>query len=94
MASSTNTNGPPDQPRHSFGHPQGTIAHSMAFLALALVNNVQLADADPNADSPTDDVPRAQLSLLCVVPASASNGRTNGTAPSGQDVSLNGRAPP
>ena len=76
----------------------GTVAHSMAFLALALVNNVQLADADPNADSPVDDVPRAQLSLLCVVPTSAGNGRTNGTsngtARSGQDFSLNGRAPP
>lgn len=72
----------------------GTIAHSLAFLALALVNNVQLADADPNADSPTDDVPRAQLSLLCVLPASTDNGTGNGTARSGQDVSLNGRAPP
>ena len=43
----------------------GTVAHSMAFLAMALVNNVQLADADPHADSPANDVPRAELSLLC-----------------------------
>ena len=41
----------------------------MAVLALAVASNVSFADEDPLADPPTDDVPQAQLSLFCVLPA-------------------------
>lgn len=68
----------------------GTVAHAFAFLAMALVNNVQLADADTNADPDADDVPRAELSLLCVLPASASNGSSS----NGAQAALPQRAPP
>lgn len=52
----------------------GVPAHSMAALALAVVSNVKFADEDPLADPPPDDVPRAELSLFCVLPAFGSNG--------------------
>ena len=54
-----------------------TPAHNMAALALAVVNNVQLADADPAAAPPTDDAPEVELSLFCVAPAFG-NGTSNG----------------
>ena len=56
----------------------GVPAHSMAALALAVVSNVKFADEDPLADPPADDVPQAELSLFCVLPAFQSNG-SNGT---------------
>ena len=46
-----------------------TPAHNMAVLALSVVNNIQLADADPAAPPPTDDAPEVELSLFCVAPA-------------------------
>ena len=66
---------------------------------MALVNNVQLADADTNVDPDADDVPRAELSLLCVLPASAGNGSSGNGADANADQT-NGagafpqRAPP
>ena len=51
----------------------GVPAHSMAALALAVVGNVKFADEDPLADPPPDDVPRAERSLYCELPAFRSN---------------------
>ena len=36
---------------------------------LAVVNNVQFVEADPDADPQPDDMPKAELSLYCVLPA-------------------------
>ena len=47
---------------------------AQAALALAVVSNVKFADEDPLADPPADDVPKAELSLFCVLPAFQSNG--------------------
>ena len=72
----------------------GIRAHSMALLALAVANNVTLADADQLADPPATDVPVAEASLFCLTPALHPNGTSNGTAPSGRQAVLSGRAPP
>ena len=50
-----------------------TAPHNMAFLAMAVVNNVQFADADPDADPQPDDTPQALPSLYCVTPAFQDN---------------------
>ena len=50
----------------------------MTALALAVASNVSFADEDPLADPHPDDVPKAELSLFCVLPAFQSNGN-NGT---------------
>ena len=47
----------------------GPIARNMALLALAVVSNLKWAAEDPLADPPNDDMPEAQLSLFCIVPA-------------------------
>ena len=76
----------------------GIRAHSIAVLALAVVNNVQLAAADPLADPPATDLPEARLSLFCVLPAFQSNGTgaTNSHPNNSESVqlALPLRAPP
>lgn len=79
----------------------GTRAHSMAVLALAVANNVELAAEDPLADPPATEFPQVQLSLLCVLPAfPSSNGSSNGSAATnghnagGVQLALPLRAPP
>ena len=77
----------------------GVPAHSMAVLALAVASNVKFADEDPLADPPADDMPKAELSLFCVLPAFQSNG-SNGTDArqadqvNGSEAALPLRAPP
>ena len=44
-------------------------AHNMAALALAVAANAAFADGDPLADPTPDDMPKAELSLFCVLPA-------------------------
>ena len=51
----------------------GVPAHSMTALALAVASNVSFADEDPLADPHPDDMPKAELSLFCVLPAFQSN---------------------
>ena len=78
----------------------GIRAHSMAVLALAVANNVELAAKDPLADAPANDMPEVQLSLLCVLPAFPSSNGSNGPAATnghdavGVQLALPLRAPP
>ena len=77
----------------------GVLAHSMAALALAVVSNVKFADEDPLADPAPDDVPRAELSLFCVLPAFQSNGNNSADTHradhvNGSKAALPPRAPP
>ena len=78
----------------------GTRAHSMAVLALAVANNVELAAEDPLADPPATEFPQVQLSLLCILPAFQSSNGSNGSAATnghnsqGVQLALPLRAPP
>ena len=74
----------------------GVVAHSMAALALAVVSNVKFADEDPLADPPPDDMPKAELSLFCVLPAFQSNDTDAHQADhvNGSKAALPPRAPP
>ena len=80
----------------------GIRAHNMTVLALAMVNNVQLAAEDPLADPPATDLPETQLSLLCTLPAFQSSNGSNGTGATnghqnnseGIQLALPLRAPP
>ena len=69
----------------------GPVAHNMALLALAVVSNVKFADEDPLADPPSDHMPHAQLSLLCVLPG---HGSTHMNLHTGPETELSPRAPP
>ena len=77
----------------------GVVAHNMAILALAVVNNVAFADEDPLADPPANDMPEAELSLFCVLPAFQRNGSNSTDAHqadhvNGPEAALPLRAPP
>ena len=48
----------------------GTVPRNMAFLAMAVVNSVQLMEGESNTvPQPDDTMPQAALSLFCVEPA-------------------------
>ena len=48
----------------------GTVPRNMAFLAMAVVNSVQLMEGESNTGpQPDDTMPQAALSLFCVEPA-------------------------
>lgn len=75
----------------------GTAAHNMAYLAISVVNNVQWAGADPLADPEPDDMPKAALSLACVLPAEAGGTVAKpavGHTQNGQEAATPPRAPP
>ena len=74
----------------------GTAPRNMAFLAMAVVNNVQFVEGDPDADPQPDDMPKAELSLYCVLPAF---GNGTGDTDQGDHEEVSGalvasRAPP
>ena len=71
----------------------------MAIFAPTVVNNVAFAGEDPLADPPASDMPEAELSLFCVLPAFQSNGSNSTDAPqadhvNGPEAALPLRAPP
>ena len=73
-----------------------TAPRNMAFLAMAVVNNVQFVEADPDADPQPDDMPKAKLSLYCVLPAFG-NGTRDTDQEDHEEVSgalVASRAPP
>ena len=72
----------------------GVPAHSMTALALAVVSNVSFADEDPLADPHPDDVPKAELSLFCVLPAFQSNSNNGTDAHQADHVNGSKAAPP
>ena len=47
----------------------GTAPRNMAFLAAAVVNNVQFMEGESTVAKPDDTMPQADLSLYCVEPA-------------------------
>ena len=66
----------------------------MTALALAVVSNVSFADEDPLADPHPDDVPKAELSLFCVLPAFQSNSNNGTDAHQADHVNGSKAAPP
>ena len=63
---------------------------------MAVVNNVQFVEGDPDADPQPDDMPKAELSLYCVLPAF---GNGTGDTDQGDHEEVSGalvasRAPP
>ena len=72
----------------------GVPAHSMTALALAVASNVSFADEDPLADPHPDDMPKAELSLFCVLPAFQSNSNNGTDAHQADHVNGTKAAPP
>ena len=59
-----------------------------------MASNVSFADEDPLADPHPDDMPKAELSLFCVLPAFQSGGNNGTDAHQADHVNGSKAAPP